>query len=144
MSPPLVVGADPLVITFDHRHSFEDLTTPFDGGVIEISTDGGATWADISTYAAPGYNGTLSSCCGNPLSGRQAFVGQNPSWPNRDTLSLNLGTALAGQTIRLRFRIATDAAAGDYGWELNNLSFQGITNTPFSALVAETTVCRGR
>jgi hypothetical protein len=144
MSPPLVVGADPLVIAFDHRHSFEDQTTPYDGGVIEVSLDAGATWVDISTYAAPGYNGTLSNCCGNPLSGRPAFTARNASWPNRDTVSLNLGTALAGQTIRLRFRIATDAAVADYGWELDNLSVQGITNTPFSALVAETSVCRGQ
>jgi large repetitive protein len=144
-SPALVVGAGPLIIGFDHRHSFEvDPTTAFDGGVIEVSLDAGATWVDISTYVAPGYNGTLSNCCGNPLAGRPAFVGRNASWPNRNTVSLNLGAALAGQTIRLRFRIATDQGAGDYGWELDNLSVQGITNTPFSALVAETAVCRGR
>jgi Fungalysin metallopeptidase (M36)/PA domain len=144
MSAPLVVGSNPLIIAFHHRHSFEDVTTAFDGGVIEVSLDAGATWVDISTYVAPGYNGTLSACCQNPLAGRSAFVGRNASWPNRDVVSLNLGTALAGQTIRLRFRIATDAASGDYGWELDNLSVQGITNTPFSALVPETAVCRAQ
>jgi large repetitive protein len=144
-SPALVVGTAPLVIAFDHRHSFEaDATTRYDGGMIELSTDGGATWADVSTYAAPGYNGTLSGCCDNPLAGRSAFTARNPSWPSRDTVVLNVGTALAGQTIRLRFRIATDAAAGDIGWELDNVSVQGITNTPFSALVPETQVCRAR
>jgi hypothetical protein len=144
-SPALVVGGGAVVISFDHRHSFEaDATTNYDGGMIEVSLDNGATWVDISTYAAPGYNGILSNCCGNPLAGRAAFTARNPSWPNRDAVSLNLGSGLAGQTIRLRFRIATDAAAGDYGWELDNLRVQGITNTPFSALVAETAVCRGR
>jgi large repetitive protein len=144
-SPALVVGTAPLLVSFDHRHSFEaDATTTYDGGVVEVSTDGGATWVDVSAYAAPGYNGTLSACCENPLAGRFAFTARNPSWPNRDTVALNLGTALAGQTIRLRFRIATDAGAGDIGWELDNVSVQGITNTPFSALVPETQVCRGR
>lgn len=57
-------------------------------------------------------------------------------------LTLNLGIALAGQTIRIRFRIGTDEAVGDFGWELDNLSFQGITNTPFSTLVADGPSCR--
>lgn len=143
-SPPLNVGASPLIITFDHRHSFEDLTTPFDGGVIEVSLDNGATWVDVSTFVAPGYNGTLFTGSGNPLSGRPAFVARNPLWPARNTVSLNFGTALAGRTIRLRFRIATDAAVGDFGWELDNLAFQGITNTPFPTLVPDSTVCRAR
>jgi large repetitive protein len=49
---------------------------------------------------------------------------------------------LAGQTIRIRFRIGTDEAVGDFGWALDNLSFQGITNTPFSTLVADGPSCR--
>ena len=61
------------------------------------------------------------------MAGRPAFTAHNPSWPNRNTVVLNLGTALAGQTIHLRFRIGTDAGAGDIGWELDNLSVQGIT-----------------
>jgi hypothetical protein len=44
----------------------------------------------------------------------------------------------------LRFRIGTDVFLGDEGWELDNLAFQGITNTPFPALVPETAVCRAR
>ena len=66
------MAADPLVISFDHRHSFEDLTTAFDGGVIEVSLDGGATWVDISTYAAPGYSGTLV-----------LLLRQSAEWPAR-------------------------------------------------------------
>lgn len=59
-------------------------------------------------------------------------------------VTLNFGTQLAGQTVRLRFRIGTDMLVGDEGWELDNLAFQGITNAPFPALVAETAVCRVR
>jgi hypothetical protein len=134
-SPDLVVSAtDSLVIRFDHRYQFERSgTTNFDGGVIEVSSDGGRTWQDISTYAAPGYGGVLTS--GNPLVGRNAFVGQSASWPNTDAVSLDLGTALAGRTIRVRFRIATDSGTGAAGWQLDNLAFSGITNLPFPALV---------
>ena len=94
-SPDLHVGAtDPLVITFEHRHSFEaDGTIFFDGGVIEISLPSGATWQDITTLMVdPGYGGTLLDEAGNPLGGRRAFVAQNAAWPARDTVTLDFGT----------------------------------------------------
>jgi hypothetical protein len=69
-------------------------------------------------------------------------VAQNAAWPLRDTVTLDLGTALAGQTVRIRFRIGTDFNTGDYGWELDNISVQGTTNMPFPALVEDTGICR--
>jgi hypothetical protein len=143
-SPALQVGTTaPLVITFDHRFGFEtDGGIFFDGGMIEISRNGGP-FEDISAFVDPGYGGTLFVGSDNPLGGRRAFVARNASFPARDTVSLNLGTALAGQTVRIRFRIGTDAAANDIGWELDNLAFQGITNLPFSSFVADQSRCRG-
>ncbi len=145
-SPPLNVSAtDPLIISFLHRHSFEASDgTLWDGGVIEVSVDGGVNWVDLNTIVPIGYTGALTTISGNPLGGRQAFSGPSAGYPAFQPVSLNAGTALAGQTIRLRFRIGTDGAVGDVGWELDNLAFQGITNTPFSALVPETAVCRAR
>ena len=143
-SPALAVSTtNPLVVTFDHRHSFELSDANYDGGVIEISRNGGA-WHDVSTYLAPGYGGTLFVGSGNPLEGRNAFVGTNAAFPARNTVSLNFGNAFAGESVRIRFRIGTDAAVSDYGWEIDNIAIAGITNTPFSALIAETTVCRVR
>jgi hypothetical protein len=144
ISPALEVGTGALVVTLSHRHSFELSDERYDGGVIEVSTDGGATWQDVTGLAVGANLGTLFTGSGNPLSGRLAFVGQNASWPARDALTLDFGTTYAGQTIRLRFRIGTDAGVGDYGWELDNLEFQGITNTPFASLVGDQTVCRLR
>jgi fungalysin metallopeptidase (M36)/PA domain-containing protein/fungalysin/thermolysin propeptide len=144
-SPALQVGTTAFVITFDHRFGFETdggVAPFFDGGVIELSVNGGP-WQDISTFVNPGYGGTLFVGSDNPLGGRQAFVGRNASFPARDTVSLNLGTAFAGQSVRIRFRIATDAAASDIGWELDNIGFQGITNRPFSSLIEDLSKCRG-
>jgi hypothetical protein len=67
----------------------------------------------------------------------------NAAFPNRERLTLNLGTAFAGQTVRIRFRIGTDEAAADVGWEIDNLAFEGITNLPFSTLVADQSKCGG-
>ena len=141
-SPALSVSATlPFAVSFDHRHSFELSDANYDGGVIEISVNGGA-WQDVSAYAAPGYGGVLFTDSGNPLGGRNAFVGANAAFPARNSVTLNFGNALAGQTVRLRFRIGTDAAVADMGWEIDNIAASGITNLPFTALVADTTVCK--
>jgi hypothetical protein len=110
--------------------------------MIEISRNGGP-WQDISTVVEPGYGGTLFAGSGNPLGGRRAFVGRSASFPARDHLTLNLGAGFAGQTVRIRFRIGTDEAAADYGWEIDNIAFQGITNLPFSEFIADLSKCRG-
>ena len=52
---------------------------------------------------------------GNPLQGRPAFASQNPAYPIEDKVTINLGTALAGQTFRIRFRIGTDGGVGHRG-----------------------------
>jgi Fungalysin metallopeptidase (M36)/PA domain len=144
-SPALNVGTAPFIISFDHRFGFETnggVAPFFDGGVIEISRNGGP-FLDISTIVNPGYGGTLFVGSGNPIGGRQAFVGRNAAFPARETKTLNLGTALAGETVRIRFRIGTDEAAADLGWEIDNIRFDGITNLPFSAFVADQSKCRG-
>ncbi len=141
-SPDLVVGTTDLTIEFEHRYSFEQSDgTSWDGGVIEVSTDGGATWNDVG--AAAGYDGVLTSEAGNPLSGREAYSGQSPGYPSMSTKTLALGTQFASSSIRIRFRVGTDAAAGDEGWEIDNLKITGITNTPFATIGNDTGSCDG-
>ena len=70
-----------------------------------------------------------------------AFVAQNPSYPDMDTVTLDLGTDYAGETVRLRFRIGTDQAQGAGGWDLDDLAFSGIDNTPFATVADNSGVC---
>jgi hypothetical protein len=150
-SPDLEVSAtEPFTISFTHRFEFEASPsgggggdTYWDGAVIELSTDGGASWQDLSTWVEPGYGGTITEESGNPLGGAAAFVATNPSWPGTDEVTYDLGTALAGQTVRVRFRIGTDAAVGATGWQLDDLSFGGIDNTPFAEVVPDAPGCDG-
>src|SRR5690606_19763086 len=110
-SPELTADATaPVTITFSHKHSFEySQGNYWDGGVIEITTDGGTTWQDIASLVATSpYNATLSTNADNPLGGRPAFGRTNPQYPSPDTVTLDLGTQLAGKTFQIRFRIATD------------------------------------
>jgi MYXO-CTERM domain-containing protein len=143
-SPNLQVSAtEELIISFDHLYTFEADTVFWDGGVIEISNNGGVTWADISTLVDPGYTGAIVNTAGNPLSDRLAYSGVSELFPSFTTKTLNLGTALAGQNVRIRFRIGTDAAVGAYGWDIDNISVQGITNLPFSTIVDDVGECSG-
>ncbi|MFO0593324.1 MAG: M36 family metallopeptidase, partial [Polyangiaceae bacterium] len=143
VSPPLAVGSSPFVVTFQHAFDFESSPqqqgqpdTRWDGGLIEITSDGGATWQDVSMFAMPGYNGTIANVQGadNPLANRAAYIGRIAGWPAMSTVTLNFGTAFTNKMVQIRFRMGTDAAGGDpdyQGWLIDNLVADGITNKPF-------------
>jgi len=142
-SPILNVSATgSFSFTFSHRYSFEFAdATPFDGGVIEISNNGGASWTDVGASASPGYTGVLAAGGGNPLGGRSAYAGTSPGYPGFATVTVNLGTAFQGQSVRVRFRVGSDASAGAPGWEIDNLVFSNLTNLPFPALLPDRHQC---
>ena len=94
----------------------------FDGGVLEYSTNGGASWQDAGALIDGGvaYGGTIDDRegdFGNPLLGRQAFVGYQPGF-RRTRLNLS---SLSGQSVRFRFRIGTDNSIPDRGWFLDSV-----------------------
>ncbi|HUL76755.1 MAG TPA: M36 family metallopeptidase, partial [Vicinamibacteria bacterium] len=160
-SPALQVGTDPLVVTWRHRHGFETFevllstgavkTINGDGAVVELSQDGGVTWTDVghlaTTARGPLYNGVLSypaelGTTANPLRNvSSAIVGTNPSFPDFDDVRLDLGTAYAGKSVELRFRIGTDESGGGAPWEIDDLAVSGIVNTPFPDLIEDQNVC---
>lgn len=136
-SPVLNVGAGPLTISLVHRFAFE--AGNWDGGVVEISTNGGATWADAGGGT---YNGSTVVGTSAPIgSGRPAYVNRNTGWPNFITSNINLGTTYAGQNVLIRFRVGADESTGAPGWEIDTITINGITNTPFTSLVGETGSC---
>ncbi|MEJ7733358.1 MAG: M36 family metallopeptidase [Polyangiaceae bacterium] len=151
VSPPVEVAAvGNLVLAFSHRHSFEvspedpsDPTSPlifWDGAVVEISTDGDQ-WIDVADLGDPGYGGAIGDLADNPLADRQAYVAQNAGWPGSDAVQIDLGSSLAGQTVQVRFRIATDQAAGEYGWDIDDVAFSGAVGTPFPAVAPNAATC---
>lgn len=137
VSPVLQVGAGPFTIAFNHRFAFEG--GGWDGGVIEISADGGGTWTDIG---APLYNGLTNAQTSAPIgAGRQALTNRSAAWPNFSAAALNLGTAYANQQVRIRFRIGADESTGAPGWDIDDIAFGGLAHTPFTSLVAQAGVC---
>jgi hypothetical protein len=120
-------------MTFSQRFEFESF---WDGGVIEVSTDGGATWADISDYGDPGYNEDNIFALGRP-----GYSASSAGYPAFTETTINMGTALAGETIKVRFMIGTDSSVPAAGWEIDDLSFTGITNEPFMSGQPDDGVC---
>ena len=106
---------------FRHAYSFEAASiTRYDGGVVEYSVNGGASWVDTASKFSPsanGYNGTVSSSFGNPLAGRQAFTGDSHGYISS---RINL-TSLAGQSVLIRFRIGSDSSGGTRGWFVDDV-----------------------
>ena len=153
VTPALAVStSQPFSLTFQHRHEFEfEGLENYDGGVIEISEDGGTTWTDVVSAGGsltPSYNGTIQSAppqypafVRNPLEGRTAFVNTNAANPDFDSVTLNFGMSMAGKTVLIRFVIGTDFIAGAAGWDIDNVAVSGITGTPFPMLVADPDTC---
>lgn len=94
-------------LRFDHAYGFEDDGGgTYDGGVLEISVNGGGFQDIGSRLTDVPYTGAVSPSFGNPLAGRPAFVGESFGYrASRATL-----TGLAGDSVRFRWRVGTDGS----------------------------------
>ncbi|HEX7283217.1 MAG TPA: hypothetical protein VF239_14260 [Vicinamibacterales bacterium] len=138
VSPLLHVGAAPLTIAFQHRFAFEGGN--WDGGVVEISNNGGASWNAVN--GAGFYNGATNAVTSAPIgANRPAFVVRNAGWPSFIMSSVDLGTTYANQQVLVRFRVGADESTGAPGWDIDNIAFGGLSNTPFASLIGQTTIC---
>ena len=113
-------------LTFWHRFAFEGSASDyFDGGVLETSIDGGASWQDAgANITAGGYNGVIRTGFSNPLAGRPGW-GQNPNGTNFVQVTVDL-MPYVGQNLRFRFREGTDVSVASTGWWVDDV--QVVTN----------------
>ena len=117
------------ILRFKHMYNFED---EWDGGILEISTDSGGSWTDARPYFIKNGYDTLLRSTGPLGSGTYAFTGASLSYIQTE---VDL-TSFAGDRIIIRFRIATDAGAGSYGWYIDNvriLNEVNYTNTVYGS-----------
>ena len=66
-----------------------------------------------------GYNATISTAFMSPIAGRMAWSGNAGTCVN--TVA-NLGPNVNGQTIKLRFRMASDNSVSVTGWRVDTIS----------------------
>jgi hypothetical protein len=116
-SPPLLLGSGSQ-LTFWSKW-FLDIGGG-DKGQVEVSTDGGASWARL-TMGYPATSNKTGDGCGLP-SGRTYFTGINTTW-TPFTASL---AGFAGQTVRIRFRISTDASPTGETWWIDDVAVTNV------------------
>jgi serine protease AprX len=122
----------PLSLTFRHNFNFEasgeDPNLGFDGGVLELSTDGGSTFQDIlivgGTFVIGGYNRTISADRGSPIAGRQAWSGNSEGFV---TTVVNLPFVFP---LNLRWRMASDTTGSNEGWRVDTVDIFGCVPIP--------------
>ena len=105
------------ISTLSFWHYFETDPT-YDGGVVEISTDGGSSWQDLGPYMTQNpYNNTMDPFA-TGISNRRAFSGSSGGAFIQTVVSL---TGFAGRSAKLRFRFTSDNFAGDEGWYIDDI-----------------------
>ena len=131
-SPDIVVGeagdvADSARLTFDHNIETE---LGFDGGTVQISTDGGTSFdtipADAYLFNGPTVLATEAEGNTNPLAGEDGFTGTDggkivSDWGTSIVDLSSLGVAL-GDTIQLRYAAGRDGCGGALGWWVDNVA----------------------
>lgn len=116
------------VLSFAHHWVFEGSSTYWDGGVLEVSTDG-VTWQDVlaagGSFVEGGYTGTLSGSTGNPIGGRQAWTSDSGGTVQTVVDLSPLGTA----DLWFRFRLGCDSSVGADGWWVDDVLLQSALET---------------
>jgi len=107
------------VVSFRNNFSLENT---FDGGVLEISINSGP-YQDIITaggaFVAGGYTGTISTAFSSPIAGRSAWTGSSGGFIQT---SVTLPVAAAGQSVKLKFRMASDVSVSNTGWRVDDFT----------------------
>lgn len=124
-TPAIPINSASAQVSFRNNY---DLEYTYDGGVLEVSSPNinGGAFTDITnaavggSFASGGYIPfTISAITGNPIGGRMAWSGFSGGYI---TTVANLGPNVAGQTIKLRFRMGSDNGVSGTGWRIDTLS----------------------
>ena len=121
ISPALdLSGPGPFTLSFWNYQYLQNRPEGcFDGGILEVSTDGGESWTQLdSQLVSDPYNGPIAPDTSNPLAGQRAWCGKPQNWLD----SLGDLDEFAGQVLHLRFRLGTDITTGYEGWYVDDVT----------------------
>lgn len=109
------LGTTPTQLSFWHSYNTE---LNYDGGVVEISTDGGFNWADLGEKMYLNkYNAGIDPTSGTSIAGKRAFTGIITGFVKT---SINLAD-YNGQSARFRWKFETDNGTPAIGWYVDDI-----------------------
>ena len=121
VSPTFQLAAGGGTLTFSHLYRIE---AGFDGGVLEVSRDGGE-WSDLVTDPAVqisgGYNRTIRDGFGSALAGQQAWSGVLTNFTD---VMIALPSAWAGEDLQFRWRLVHDTSSAREGWWIDDVKVE--------------------
>lgn len=134
VSPPisLPVGQNPLTLKYQNWRHLEQngASGCYDGAILELAVGSGPfTQLTGAALLNDPYRGPVSTLYSNPIGGQPAWC-DDPARNYADTL-IDL-SPYAGQTVRLRWRLATDSSVSREGWYVDDIRIQGCSATIFS------------
>ncbi len=116
--------ASPPSISYQARYNVE---VNWDGVVVEISTDGGASWTDLPPVG--GYPSTFSQT-GNPPINICGYAASHGAFNGNTSGAFQLVThdltAYQGQTVKIRWSLSTDPGSEEEGFYVDELSYNNI------------------
>ena len=146
------LGTTPTQLSFWHLYNTE---LGYDGGVVEVSTDGGFNWSDLGDKMYLNkYNAGIDPTSGTSIAGKQAFTGNSVGFIKT---SINLAS-FTGQSTRFRWKFVSDDGTAAIGWYVDDIQLKSeplvimrsnlfsntgtrVTYDDTSTLIIQSTVC---
>ena len=112
---------------YDIEIDLADNSYCYDGGILEISTDNGASWQqlvdpspDAPIFLTNPYTGIIKNNIQNPLAGLEAWCGSTETW-KQTIVALD---AYGDESVTIRFRLGTDNSVEREGWHIDQVELQ--------------------
>jgi lysyl endopeptidase len=125
VSPPIALPSDSISLTLQFQN-YQEIERRaqggcYDAGLLEVSTDGGQSWAQVENnrLLTDPYDGAVT-VGSNPLNARQGWCGDPQDWLS-SVVDMN---AFGGQTVQVRFRLGSDNTVGREGWYIDDVAVQ--------------------
>ena len=124
VSPAFGVGA-PTTLSFWHTYAFEgSLSTCYDAGTLEYTTNGGANWTVVpdADFTSGGFTGTVNTGFSNPIGGKRAWCAGTAG--TLTVVNVNLGgdPNLLNKTVQLRWHEGDDISLAVTGWYVDTVT----------------------
>jgi hypothetical protein len=114
-------------LSFWHTFAFETSGgNCYDGGTLEISIDGGATWAVVpdAAFTAGLFNGTVNANFSNPIAGKRAWcMGAIGAMTQ---VTVNLASFVGAASAKLRWHEGDDSSSAAAGWYVDSVTLSNV------------------